>query len=46
MKYESVIRADKIYSLSQAIVLKKFGAVKKRVMQLISFSKIMITFIA
>jgi len=34
LKYESVIRADKIYSLSQAIVLKKFGAVKKRVMQL------------
>ena len=34
LKYESVIRADKIYSLSQAIVLKKFGAVNKRVMQL------------
>jgi len=34
LKYESVIRADKIYSLSQAIVLKKFGAVKKEVMKL------------
>jgi mRNA interferase MazF len=34
LKYESVIRADKIYSLSQTIVLKKFGAVKKEVMQL------------
>jgi len=34
LKYKSVIRADKIYSLSQAIVLKKFGAVKKEVMQL------------
>ncbi len=34
LKYESVIRADKIYCLSQAIVLKKFGAVKKEIMQL------------
>lgn len=34
LKYESVIRADKIYSLSQAIILKKFGTVKKEVMEL------------
>ena len=34
LKYKSVIRADKIYSLSQAIVLKKFGAVNKKVIQL------------
>ncbi len=34
LKYESVIRADKIYSLSQAIALKKFGAVKKEIMRL------------
>ena len=34
LKYESVIRADKIYSLSQAIILKKFGTVKNEVMKL------------
>ncbi len=34
LKQDSMIRADKIYSLSQAIVLKKFGSVKKEVMQL------------
>ncbi len=34
LKQDSMIRADKIYNLSQAIVLKKFSAVKKEVMQL------------
>ncbi len=33
IKYESVIRADKIYSLSQAIILKRFGSVNKKILQ-------------
>jgi mRNA interferase MazF len=31
LKMDSCIRADKIYTLSKTIVIKKFGAVRKEV---------------
>ena len=29
--YDSLIRADKVYTLSQSVILKRFGSVKKEI---------------
>jgi mRNA interferase MazF len=33
LKHDSIIRVDKIYTLSQSIVISKFGKVKKEILQ-------------